>query len=117
VFFLDDNAFMEGGILTRAESVANPIVDTHRPDGQPDSALPTMTVRARAVPTMATFSVGAWSEQVELTARASATVTLPARGEAPNWRVKVETGPGFRPAEHEPGSHDGRHLGVWLEFR
>jgi len=115
VFFLDDNAFMEKpGFWTRGASVTRLIIDT--PQREYDRAL-SLTLRAGAVPTTATVGVGSWSEQVALAEHGEAALTLPPRGLAPNWQVSIETGMGFRPADHEPGSRDGRNLGIWVEVR
>ncbi len=118
IFFLDDNTYMErSGFWTRGSSTASLILDARRPDGDGRDLPVVLVVRAGALATTAEFSVGAWTERVELSARSEATVTLPPRGEAPNWQVRIRSGPGFRPFEHDPGSRDVRNLGVRVEIR
>lgn len=118
IFFLDDNTFMERpGFWTRGSSTASLIVDARRPDGDGRDLPVVLVVRAGALATTAEFSVGTWRERVELSARGEATVTLPPRGEAPNWQLTIRSGPGLRPIEHDPGNRDVRNLGVWVEIR
>ena len=118
IFFLDDNTFMERpGFWTRGRSSASIIVDALRPDGEGRDVPIALVVRAGPLATSAEFSMGTWTERVELAAHGEATVVLPPRGGAPNWQMTIRSGPGFRPFEHDPGSRDPRNLGVWVEIR
>lgn len=116
VFFLDDDAFMEPpGFWTRAESVADMVIDIRRLDSRSPAVPPALIVRAGAVATTATLSTGSWVQALALGPGESRLVTLPPLEDAGAWRLRIESGMGFRPGEYEPGSRDFRNLGVWVE--
>ncbi|HQZ40120.1 MAG TPA: hypothetical protein PLH72_13865, partial [Vicinamibacterales bacterium] len=58
---------------------------------------------------------GSWVQALALGPGESRLVTLPPLEDAGAWRLRIESGMGFRPGEYEPGSRDFRNLGVWVE--
>ena len=118
MFFLDDDAFMEGtGFWTRGGADTRVVIDADPASAGAAAAGLTLRVRAGAVATTVTIAAGAWSSPLALAPNALRDVTLPplAPGEDV-WLITVRTGPGFRPGEHDPKSDDLRNLGVWIEF-
>lgn len=116
VFFLDDNAYMEpSGFWTLAGSATTVVVDHGRPGTTAPASALVLSIRAGGVPTTATLSIGAWTQAVSLGAGETRAVTLPPLdGGAAAWHLRIDSGTGFRPGEHEPGSRDFRNLGVWV---
>lgn len=115
VFFLDDDAFMEAtGFWTRAEATTSLIVDTRRLGVPIPTEPPALTLRAGVVATTAIVSGDAWSQEFSFEPGQSHSLPLPASGAAEAWQIWIESGAGFRPGEHEPGSRDFRNLGVWV---
>jgi hypothetical protein len=109
VFFLDDNAFMElPGFWTRAGREAVVVIDTDAP------VPPTLAIRAGPVATRVVLAIDGRTNAMPLGPGETRTTGLQGAGA---WVIRIDTGAGFRPADHEPGSADVRSLGAWVELR
>lgn len=111
VFFFDDWAYLEpDGFWTRADGAATVVIDTD--DATRLSGLP-LTVTAGAVPTTVRLSAGDWEESLSLEAGQKHDVVLPPPDDG-TWTLRIQSGPGFRPSEREPGNRDVRKLAAWI---
>ena len=110
VFALDDNAYLEPTALwIRGGRTARFMA---RVD---DGAAAVMRLQGGAVANMVTVASGAWSTSVTLAPGETADVPVPSAALAPA-ELTVTSASGFRPIDHDPGSHDGRMLGVYLTW-
>jgi hypothetical protein len=110
VFALDDNAYLEPTALwIRGGRTARFVV---RADA---GTAAVARVQAGAVPNTVTVAGSAWSTTVTLAPGETAEVPVPTTALAPA-ELTVASATGFRPIDHDAGSHDGRVLGVYLTW-
>jgi hypothetical protein len=111
VFFFDDWAYLErDGFWTRAEGSSTVVIDAD--DAARLSGLP-ISVTAGLVPTTVRLSIGGWEESLSLEVGQKREVVLPPPDDGA-WTLRIQSGPGFRPSEREPGNRDVRKLAAWI---
>jgi hypothetical protein len=110
-YFLDDGSFPEPPGFWVGGSRESTVV-LHADEPREGLAL---RLRNAPVANEVRLDAGQWRDRLQLAPGEARRVLVPLdpRGVA---RVRLEVSGGFRPAEHEPGSHDHRFLGAWVEF-
>jgi hypothetical protein len=110
-FFFDEWAYAErDGFWTRANGTTDLLIASS--DATQLAGLP-ISITAGVVPTTVSMSIGHWSESWSLAAGEKRDVVLPP-AENGAWTIRIRSGAGFRPSEHESGNNDVRALAAWI---
>ncbi len=111
VWFLDEGAFAEPeGWWVGGRAAATVMLDAPR-----TVTTAALLVRNGGVPNRIALTVGSWSATLDLTPGEERPISVPlVAGRA---RLMVSSAAGFRPSDVDPGSKDGRVLGVWVQVR
>ena len=109
-YFLDDRSFPEPeafwvGGARRSQIVLQP--DTARP-------VASIVIRNAPVDNRVLIEAGGWREEMRLGPGEERRVDIPLDTRRGATLISFSTSSGFRPSEVEPGSQDGRFLGVWI---
>jgi hypothetical protein len=64
-----------------------------------------------------TLQTGVWREELALQPGEERLVDLPLAAGMIGTRLTITNSAGIRPIDFEPGSHDARNLGCWIEWR
>ena len=112
VFFLDERSFPEpeGFWLGGARDSAI-VIQPDRPGGPIRLQLRNAPVNNRVV-----VETGSWRAAIDLAPREERFVDVPIDAAGRAALVRISSSSGFRPSEVEPGSRDGRFLGVWVRL-
>jgi len=118
-YFMDDGAFAErDAFWVRGGGAARVVlVPAAGRAGRPGQPAVTIFVRNAPVENRLTVEAGSWREEVALRPGEERTLSIPMGAGRSAVAVRLQCSAGFRPSEVEPGSLDGRFLGVWVTLR
>ena len=112
VFLLDGTAFLESGGSWIAGGSSAEFAILRDP-----GASIQLFVRNSAVDNIVVLEAAAWREEFALKAREERSFDVPVAANAPGVVLRVRSAKGVRPADTDPGNHDRRMLGCWIETR